>query len=106
MYKFTIEGANVRKVDGVDDSVVIIVKCENDVTKSAVDANIEVKKVEFAKWPPVQADIEAKAKAYLNGKNGAVTFADEMKDRVKTISDSPIAITPKELTLAKEVGIK
>ncbi len=105
MYKFTIEGANVRKVDNVDNSVVIMVKCENDVTKSAIDANIEVKKAEFAKWPPTQADIEAKAKAYLNSKNGVVTFANEMMVRVKTIIDVPMAINKVELVLiAIEIG--
>jgi hypothetical protein len=102
-YKFELVGANTRNIDGVPDSVVILINCENTDTKSSVPADIVVSKTEFTKWPPPQSEIEIKAKAYLNAKNGAVTFADEMKERVKTIVDTQMNIAKAELDLATVV---
>ena len=106
-YKFTLENAMIRKEDNGDSAIVIDIKCENTTTGAAISAMPEIKKAQFTKWPPIQKNIETKAKEYLNSKNGSVTIADELKAKVKTISDSPMVINKVELVLngAKPVNI-
>ena len=98
-YKYTIESVVLRKEDNVDTAVVIDIKCENTITGSATSAMPEIKKAQFAKWPPSQAGVEAKAWAYLKSMNGATSISKELEAKVKNFSDSPLAISKVELNL-------